>query len=167
MIYKATALLTTPSKTHFFIQSCRLYSWELPCIWASGLKPPSSFFMVFARRGNINPFSDGIYRVLSSSVCFFQEVFLATAPNLVHRFTPSLCIQIKLFTWCKTCLQFCLSNEDNGVASTSNAPNSTNANMPHPSPTKTMALHQLPVHLVQRTLKCPTPLHPTPTKTMV
>ena len=25
-----------------------------------------------------------------------------------------------------------------------------------------MALHQLPVHLVQRTLACPTPLHPTP-----
>ena len=33
MIYKATALLTTPSKTHFFIQSCWLHSWELLHSW--------------------------------------------------------------------------------------------------------------------------------------
>ena len=61
---KATASLTTPSKTHLFLHRCRLDLWEFPRFWTSGLKPHYSFFTLFARRGNINQFFAGICMVL-------------------------------------------------------------------------------------------------------
>ena len=105
---KATASLTTPSKTHLFLHSCRLDLWELPRFWTSGLKPLYSFFRLFARRGNINQFFAGICMVLWSHF-FFQEVFRAKAPSRVHRLTRLLCLHMKLFTCCKTCLHIRLS----------------------------------------------------------
>ena len=105
---KATASLTTPSKTHLFLHSCRLDLWKFPRFWTSGLKPLYSFFTLFARRGNINQFFVGICMVLWSQF-FFQEVFRAKAPSRVHRLTPLLCFHMKLFTCCKTCLHIRLS----------------------------------------------------------
>ena len=103
-------------KTHLFFLSSRLDTWELPRIWTSGLKPLFSFFTLFARRGNINPFFDGICVVSWRPVlfCFFRRFFalkrqaeskgwhrhcvstwsFSRAPKLVYRFA---CLSNLLF----------------------------------------------------------------------
>ena len=67
---KGYGVVNDPFENAPFFHSCRLHMWEFPYIRASGLKPPSSFFTVFARRGNINPFFAGI-----CSVFFFKRFF--------------------------------------------------------------------------------------------
>ena len=48
--------------------------------------------------------------------CFFQEVFRAKAPSRVHRLTPLLCLHMKLFTCCKTCLHMHYADLGGGFA---------------------------------------------------
>ena len=108
-------VVSDPFENAFFFLSSRLDTWELPCIWTSGLKPLFSFFTLFARRGNINPFFDGICVVSWRPVLFFFRRFFALqrqaeskgwhlhcvstwsfsrAPKLVYRFA---CLSNLLF----------------------------------------------------------------------
>ena len=101
---KATASLTTPSKTHLFLHSCRLDLWEFPRFWISGLKPLYSFFTLFATRGNINQFFAGICMVLWSHVfCFFFRGVFATKRPAESTGWHRCCVSTSMFI-CTRCV---------------------------------------------------------------
>ena len=75
---KATASLTTPSKTHFFLHSCRFDLWEFPCFWTSGLKPPIIFiFHTSGMAGQHNYNFCWCLHCFVKPFFFFQEVLRA------------------------------------------------------------------------------------------
>ena len=124
---KATASLTTPSKTHLFLHSCRLDLWEFPRFWTSGLKPLSSFFTQFAWRGNINPIFAGICIVLwSQDLCYFSRGSSRQSACLTRKTQACLFAQD---AWHQACL--CAQEKHSCVASRMCA-SSKDVNIPTP-----------------------------------
>ena len=71
-------VVSDPFENAPFFDSCRLDLWEFPRFWTSGLKPVSSFFTLFAWRGNIIPIFAGICIGLwRQDYCSFFRRFFA------------------------------------------------------------------------------------------
>ena len=98
-------VVSDPFENAPFFHGRRLHLWEFPHIWASGLKPPSSFSICQAGQHK----STFLMLYLQFFVFFFKKFFGPVHPTESTVSLHCFRLHMKLFTRCKTCLQIRLS----------------------------------------------------------